>query len=104
MKLFVDDIRNAPDESWSVARTNEQAVQALAMFQFAEVSLDHDMEGTPETFKPTAYFLGAKYTGSTKAPKITLHTANPDGASRMKNILKQYGISCEIRPIYDQNG
>ena len=43
MKLWVDDIRNAPDETWTVARTINAAINALKMFEFEEISLDHDI-------------------------------------------------------------
>lgn len=57
MKLFVDDMRNAPDDSWVVARKVEQAIRLLAVQNFDEVSLDHDIENRPddETFKPVAH-------------------------------------------------
>ncbi len=45
MKLFVDDIRKAPDESWTVAQNVSAAVRLLEAYwpQITEVSLDHDI-------------------------------------------------------------
>lgn len=43
MKLFVDDIREAPDDSWTVARTVADAKLHLATGEVIFVSLDHDM-------------------------------------------------------------
>lgn len=104
MKLWVDDIRNAPDNSWTVARTVTSAVNAIAQFglQIKEISLDHDIShqvsiGTSldrpfpctETFTPVAWFIAFRYRGSFDAgvPKIILHTANADGAEKMKAII-----------------
>ncbi len=43
MKLFVDDVRDAPDESWTVARTAEEAIWMLARGGVEVLSLDHDL-------------------------------------------------------------
>ncbi len=115
IKLWVDDIRNAPDESWTVARTVTSAITALSKFEVTECSLDYDISHQvtvgglsrpypcEETFQAVAYFIGEKYQGSERDeyhheyPKITLHTSNPVGAEKMKSILKEYGLDSEIK-------
>lgn len=111
MKLFIDDIRNAPDESWVVARTVTEAIRAIALQMPDTISLDHDIshyvsvgtEGRPlpcaETFQPVAYFIGVLYKQSSKTwnPTIILHTANPVGMAEMKMILNQAGVHCECQ-------
>lgn len=120
MKLWVDDIRNAPDESWNVARTVTAAVRAIARFEFEEISLDHDIShqihmdelSRPfpclETFMPVVYFIAEKYwqdrampenmgvrvMSTHLAPKITLHTSNVVAADEMELVLKESGIPC----------
>jgi hypothetical protein len=42
-KLWHDDIRRPPDESWQWARTNEKAIEILRHGDVTEVSLDHDL-------------------------------------------------------------
>lgn len=110
MKLYIDDIRNAPDESWSVARTVRSAIAFIHQFgsEIEHISLDHDISHQvavgalsrpypcEETFASVAYFLGAYYRDR-EQPKITLHTANPKGAQTMENILAQYNLVCEIQ-------
>lgn len=75
MKLFVDDIRNAPDESWTVARTINAAISFIDTFsdKIEVISLDHDIShqiamdilSRPypcnETFTAVAYYIKAKY-------------------------------------------
>lgn len=107
MKLFIDDIRNAPDDSWTVARTVTEAIRALNRFSFDEISLDHDIShqvtignlGRPypceECFCAVAYFIGSM--SKTSTPKITLHTSNPVGADEMKAILKDYKLESEVK-------
>jgi len=72
MKLFVDDIRNAPDESWTVARTINAAISFLETFEPEVISLDHDISHQvsvgslsrpypcDETFTAVAYYIKAK--------------------------------------------
>lgn len=102
MKLFVDDIRNAPDDSWHTVRTVTEAIRAIAKYynEITEISLDHDISHAhygdypcKETFAAVAYFIGEKYIKMGKQPpKIVLHTANPTGAKNMEAILSDYGI------------
>lgn len=73
MKLWVDDIRNAPDDTWTVARTASSAIRAIARFNFDVISLDHDISHQvavgslsrpypcEETFQAVAYFIAEKY-------------------------------------------
>jgi len=114
MKLWVDDIRDAPDESWIVARKVEQAIRLIATQTFETISIDHDIENRPddETFKPVAYFIGEKYKGlqelsdfrtgfGTKikvVPTIIIHSINPTGAKEIAAILHDYGIDSTIVP------
>ena len=114
MKLFVDDVRDAPDDTWTVVRKVEEAIVAIAKFRPTHISLDHDIENRPsdETFKAVAYFIGALYwttIGEVSGlpsnmmlarpllgPTITIHSANPVGAQQIHDILKSYGLSSTI--------
>lgn len=107
MKLYVDDIRNAPNDSWTVCRTVSEAIRVLEAFHFDEVSLDHDISHQvqfgktsrpfpcPEDFASVALYLAAKYKDKPKEerPRITLHTANPVGAYKMREILSGFDVT-----------
>ena len=100
MKLFVDDIRKLPDDSWQLARNVSEAIRAINMFDFDVISLDHDIEGSQETFDTVALFIKEKYNRRVEGlgiPKIILHTANPAGALRIQNILD--GFNIEIKEL-----
>lgn len=43
IRLFVDDLRAAPDASWTVVRTVTEAIRVLATQDVEEVLLDHDI-------------------------------------------------------------
>lgn len=98
MKIYVDDIRNVPDESWTLCRTITEAIRCIAFFadDITEISLDHDISAevrvngvyrpfpTEETFQPVAYYISERYRTADTPPKITIHTANPLGAEAME--------------------
>ncbi len=43
IKILVDDLRSAPDSSWTVVRTITEAIRILATQEVEEVLLDHDI-------------------------------------------------------------
>mgnify|MGYP000555942061 CR=1 FL=1 len=47
MKLYIDDLRNPPDNTWTVARTSAAAIKTLAeQPRLPEtISFDHDLGG-----------------------------------------------------------
>lgn len=96
MKLYVDDIRKAPDDSWHVVRTITEAVRILANHEVKECSLDHDIacylwrgqeHTSNETFVPIAYFI-ALMPESMRPEIVRIHTANPVGGEILASILK----------------
>jgi len=122
MKLFIDDIRPAP-EGWQQARTVTDAIRFLSQFEVSEISLDHDIsmlvevDGThrpfpsKETFMAVAYYICAKYWVEKKMgdglihthlcehpPKIIIHSANPVGAENMRKLFEEHGITAIINP------
>lgn len=107
MRLYIDDIRPAP-EGWQQARTVTDAIRFIAMFgeQITDISLDHDISyavevaGTqrpfpsPEDFTAVAWYIKSVYEGADIA--ITIHSANPVGAERIREILKDF--SPKVKP------
>lgn len=113
MKLFVDDIRNPPDDTWTLARTVTEAIRAISRFDFEVISLDHDISHyggiTPdpadmdlqtypceETYAAVAYFIAEKYGfGRSPVPKVILHTSNDVAGDEMALILGAAGVQVE---------
>lgn len=99
MKLYVDDIRPAP-EDWQQARTVTDAIRFLANFgeDVDEISLDHDISysvevagnlrpfPSPEDFTAVAWYICARFVD--KPIKVIVHSANPVGAREIVTILK----------------
>lgn len=109
MKLFVDDIRNAPDDTWTVARTVTDAIRVIARFgdEIKHISLDHDIShqihmgdmSRPfpcgDAFQGVAYFMGQYYRLRYAIPRVTIHSANVIGGQQLVDILKDYDIEAE---------
>ncbi len=113
MKLYVDDIREPPDPTWTVVRTVGAAIKAIAYFgeHIKEISLDHDISHLmpngdlckcEETFEAVAHYIALKWHKSTRSsariPLIIIHTSNPIGARSMRLILDHH-MEIVIRPL-----
>mgnify|MGYP003434316233 CR=1 FL=1 len=111
MKLFVDDIRDAPDDTWHTVRTVTEAIRVIHnnTTKIKEISLDHDISypvevnglsrpyPSPETFQAVAYYLASLWACPLHdAPNITLHTANPVGAREMEQILRGFKVVTKL--------
>ena len=114
MKVYVDDIRSAPDETWTLARTINRAINAISQFGCEEISLDHDIShqvrvGTlsrpypcDECYCAVAHYLAQKYRDAAPedVPKVYIHSANPVGAADLQAILKnEGGIESVYNPL-----
>lgn len=116
MKLYVDDLRQCP-EGWQLARTVTEAIRILDTQRVTHVSLDHDISHgvevngltrlypCGETFEPVARFIGMMVEASGEiGPQVTLHTANPVGAEKMRSILAGYRMPVTIQLGRPENG
>jgi len=92
MKIWLDDLRDAPNDSWTVARTVQDAFDLLLdnCGFVEEVSLDHDLG---ETDILTGYDFvnileGMVGTGEMRSvilpDKFSIHSANPVGRKNMQ--------------------
>ena len=95
LKLWVDDIRDAPYDSWHIARTPWDALVMLSTNQYSMVSLDHDLNGLignkELTGKDILLWLIQRHNDGYPIPDIIrVHTANPVGRKDMIDLLKRY--------------
>ena len=115
--LFLDDDPDRHTEFRRTVRDNievvyvwnvQQAKEALDGSAFDAAFLDHDLS---DFASPDMYgYSDAELTGQhvarhialmpeDKIPDITIHSWNPDGAKRMKEILADAGIRCRLKPF-----
>ena len=88
MKLFVDDVRDAPDFSWKVVRSYKEAIDVLKSEKVQILSLDHDL-GEDLTGYDIINWLEKKvYHEEIEPPKkILVHSANPVGVDNIKRAI-----------------
>jgi hypothetical protein len=111
MKLWLDDLRPAPD-GWTHVKTVAQAKAALATGEVDIASLDHDLGlGDVDGSDPRALLLRATElfgasarveengstlvrwmaeTGHWPRHKPHVHSANPVGAAYMREMIERY--------------
>lgn len=83
MKLFLDDIRNPPDNTWVVCRTAEEAIKCLKTGKVTLISFDHDLgEASDLNGNDVAKWIERsvfdKQSG-VHMPKWQVHSMNPVG-------------------------
>lgn len=93
IKLYLDDKRDVPDETWTLARSVEVAMKFLKTGKVAELSLDHDLGNeTPFTGYDLLEWLEEEVAhgkSTIKVPKIMkIHSANPAVRTKMKQAIE----------------
>jgi hypothetical protein len=111
-KLWHDDIRRPPDESWRWARTNKDAIRILLEGEVTEASLDHDLgfhEADPDA-EDAMLLRGDSPDGNgldlaiamvrlrLVPPKVTIHSWNLEAAAWMAGILSEAGGDVDVNP------
>lgn len=93
MKVWLDDVRDAPD-GWVHVRTPEEAIELLRSGKVEEISLDHDLGLASDEAERTGYDVlrwleEAVATGAWTfpLPEIRIHSANPVGKRRMEHAI-----------------
>lgn len=88
MKLWLDDQRPAPDESWHRVWTVDEAIECLNKRVYSEVSLDHDLGNDDEAgtgYTVLCWLEERVMTDATfPAPKVYIHTDNAAAINKMK--------------------
>lgn len=83
MKIWLDDVREPPDSSWTWCQDSKAAIACLRYCQVEEASLDHDL-GLWDTGVAVAEWIASME----KPPKVVkVHSMNPVGAKRLRQIL-----------------
>jgi len=100
--LWVDDNRPLPEhllkKGWSRAHSFHEAILKLEMFNFAEISLDHDL-GSFYGYKELTgmdivwWLVQRKENGLFVPPTILVHSANPVGHQQMIETIERF-LTC----------
>ncbi len=114
MKLFVDDERQPPDDTWMVVRDGKEAIGTLLAMSSSAfnpksgmqifpatlcevLSLDHDLgENVPTGYDVAAWLEEAVFTQGVVPPMLLrVHSANPVGRARILQTFQSIARYCE---------
>lgn len=87
MKLWLDDIRPAP-EGWTWAKNANQAIMLLQSAEVEAISLDHDLGDGGGNGYEVAVFIERRASEGTEPPIWRIHSANPVGVYKMRAALE----------------
>lgn len=90
LKLWVDDVRSPPDESWNWAKTSREAIVILmglnAEVVLRSISLDHDL-GDNDTTRPVVIWM---IENDFRFNNYFVHSANPVGSEWLRGMIERY--------------
>lgn len=94
MKIWLDDVREPPDETWNWVRGSQAAIALLQSPResVTEISLDHDLGLLADCRQDTGLCV-ARFIVTMKNPPalVHIHSMNPVGAAAMRAALEQRG-------------
>jgi hypothetical protein len=94
MKLWLDDLRTPPDDTWTWVKTVDDAITLMKTGAVAEASLDHDLgqddqgQQLPEG-RRLAYWMAENDCWPTES--IAVHSANVVGVEYIVGVVERYG-------------
>jgi len=101
MKLFVDDRRTPPDDTWTLVKTYQDALPIIDSEVVEELALDNDLgiesfryveghmvEGSG--YDLLMHVVQMKMDGKKVPSKITVHSANPVMNQKMREVIERY--------------
>jgi hypothetical protein len=91
MKLFLDDVRDAP-EGWRLVRTVDECIRLLLENVIEEISLDHDLgsDNTGPTGMSVIEWIEDEQSRGWTIPRvISVHSMNPVGRERMLKAIER---------------
>jgi len=94
-RLFLDDVREAPDGSWHVVRSYDEFVRYIEAHGMPdEISFDHDLgDGVPSGMDCAKWLVETER----PVPRFTVHSANPPGRMNIFSLLENWRRHCAER-------
>lgn len=86
--LFLDDIRDPPDNTFVVARSSEHAITLIKMVGYPVfMSLDHDLSGEDTTMVFLKWLSDHYYDADIK---YVVHSSNPCGVKNIVSFMESW--------------
>lgn len=94
MKLWIDDLRHTPDDTWDVVTTSNAAIAFMKTFQEEglnriereAISFDHDLGGD-DTTRPVVLWM---IENNFRFKSYNVHSQNPVGRDWLTSMIERY--------------
>lgn len=94
MKLWIDDLRTPPDDTWDWVTTSNAAIAFLKAFQEEglvwvpreSISFDHDLGGDDTTRPVVIWMIENDY----RFKHYNVHSQNPIGRDWLAGMIERY--------------
>lgn len=91
-KLWIDDVREPPDETWHWVKTSDDAIKIMLVGVYAgepfrEISFDHDLGGDDDAYNVATMIEDYAHQDYLARVKWSIHSANPVGRARIQAAL-----------------
>ena len=94
LRLWIDDLREPPDDTWDVVTTSEAAIALLTNFQREGmlwcprevVSFDHDLGGDDTTRPVVMWMINNDF----RFDEYRVHSQNPIGREWLEGMIDRY--------------
>lgn len=90
-KMFLDDIRNSPDDTWVIVRSSREAIDYIQQNGLPDfISFDHDLGGDDTAMVFLYYLVNNICNSSDDPPKYKIHSANPIGSKNIEAFMESW--------------
>src|SRR5687768_10782843 len=89
MKLWLDDVRQPPDDTWTWAKCVGDAIELMQTGLVVEAALDHDLLLEPDTRDGIVLCEWMRDNDVWPRDAITVHTVNNFGSTAMCNTIER---------------
>lgn len=104
MKVWLDDLRDAPDDTWVVCRTPEDFAKVLHGIEVITViSFDHDLGYVDDFGDEVSGYTCARWLekklrsdATYPVPEMRVHSMNPVGVRNIAHVIQRINKLCTI--------
>lgn len=96
-KLFLDDLRNPPDNSYIIARNSDEAIKLIEKNGFPIfISFDHDLGGDDSAMNFLKQMYNMWDENKDVIPDYIVHSANPVGKLNIISFIESWKKSINL--------
>jgi hypothetical protein len=89
MRLWIDDLRAPPDDTWTWVQSSAHAIALLEIQNFDIISFDHDLGGNDTAMRVVDWLDEVMYFGLIPTFEWRIHSANPVGRLNLAIALER---------------